>query len=1494
MSKYINIIEEKLNEYLDNLYASTKKITISLDNDIILSLIKIITNLIDKTDFSDINTLLTIDSSKTIVYDTINKYYFYYIILRLAFTDLDITFIKNSFISLQSKLSNYTFIDLDPNTISNYIKFILLIRDINSILAKTNNSDKKNYAINFLNNFNENFIFDNLTESNIHYKHNIIKLVLKTELYNKIDKGKIYKLIQDEEYNRAEKKKIFIVEAIYEELDIAYIEKIFSTSKNISYNNIRNYTNFFYDLILNSSSYTKINIINDGIEKLFASKIIIPITDEFLRYHKNSERIEIIKDNIKKKDNTKTKYIIDKINNIINIYNNNSDKNDKIFESLAYRKAYIINDIEELNVINRLLTYDSITNINNIYLDLIEYRKYPYVNFNNFKTYGTIFKFNDESYTIESLRASNFEYFNSSIMQTRIVNHISDIKIVGLALNLFNPLRFNNIDMLACFDNSSKINLTTNKSGYILLCSYLKDYILKDNNFNKLPYWLFDYDKDKNLKVNISYDNYSNYENFYKELIYLLYQNIQELLFEKIINSINGINTDRYKSINLLYTLKIFIDYIQNKIIHFNKDSNYLEEIYQILYYKKFNLPQSIDTKENIIPGYTTKLLKLPLYTLDKPDEFIIKIKKYDILVGKKLSQDITEYEYALCQHIITWDNINKLKIYNPNKFYQELFIFIKKFVIENNDKDFICKSCFQLVDIKKYISDSYDQNMQNIALTISLETTLENISEYEKYNKAIKNIDKILEKLAYILGIQYYLGNSPTIKYRRQYIIKNVIDIINIQNMTFDKSDQNFRRNRSDRANKLYGVSKISNFFIFEMDNNIYTYSSKDIDKFKRYKNNNIIIYIILFIIINLNLDQIINSIIGNSYDKNINYEIFDKYGKKFFSPLHIRINNSDTIKSILEYELLCYVIYHISAVISKYGLPYWYIDDNKITKKNMINPLIQNIIINTFVDMINSILEINTNKTKNYLYENIAIQFFNKLFTIYSNNNSYDTIIFLKSLTKQTKKNKLPMYKLIKANSINIDGIFKSNITTLVDDYSKVKSILMTYPKSNIYKNIDKYYSILDKNHKIKIISNYEKTGNKRNTMLDKSKINLANIDNDYQIIYSNKLNKLKSNISIIPKKLININNLIDIKKLYDSIKDINKIIDQFIYSLTNIIGSDIDITNKYTLFNSIYLNKNIYIIDHKYDDSKLESSKIITDNIIFINNHEFFNSNVIQYFDNKYNIYYYYSQYNYVYLGYKESNNKFTLINNSSNSIIIDYSIKYKIINFGYDKRIYPINKDINDIITIRLANIKNSIIHFQSIFFKLINSVPMDDTIFYDIKFDLDKYPIIYHDEYGISIFEYFDELNNTIFCDKINDSFTNYIDIDSLNLNNNDSFALFYFINQLLQLLDLNKEYSTNYFQLAKLIILFFYNYYNIFMNDYNSIDIKLFLLYESIEYLYEDTTIIEELTDEQKDQIIEDNERDDAIDVDLNVDQEDLDTYDETDPDNEVIYMTDR
>ena len=82
--------------------------------------------------------------------------------------------------------------------------------------------------------------------------------------------------------------------------------------------------------------------------------IIIPIVDDFLLYNKDNEKYEK-QDKIetKKKQDTKIKYIINKINTVSDYYKNPSEIKKLFYVPLQDRNAVLINSCEDIKIMSK-------------------------------------------------------------------------------------------------------------------------------------------------------------------------------------------------------------------------------------------------------------------------------------------------------------------------------------------------------------------------------------------------------------------------------------------------------------------------------------------------------------------------------------------------------------------------------------------------------------------------------------------------------------------------------------------------------------------------------------------------------------------------------------------------------------------------------------------------------------------------------------------------------------------------------------------------------------------------------------------------------------------------------------------------------------------------------------------------------------------------------------------------------------------------------------
>jgi hypothetical protein len=830
---FINQIDEIINNIIDSVYK------IKIDTDVLLKNQSLL-DIIDKKIYKNINNLLGVRYSNNII-NIIETIILYLIILLQGIKQKDFT---KYIVGLSKKNNNL----LDSETISKIIKIYNLYIDIKL---------KKNKEL--IDDIDEFFL------KNKESDFNLIKIIIVNYVYLGEYRQNILELIENKELENTESKIIEIIDSKEDEIDYNNLEMLFDINEKYL-------SEIFYQMIIDYEN----NIFEDSlsveqkINKLFNKKILIPITDEFIRYNKYTDKVNntnVKLDNIRK--------VVTNINSVADIYSKKDIEHDKVFyQQLLCKKAILYNNTEEINSINKLLNIGlSATRSNEYFQDLLIYREYSYINFNNFKNYGFSFL---PCNSINAIRYSNFEFkkinMNNSL-ETRVLSINNRVNVVGIALPKNNLFSTNSV--LQCTKIKNTYNLDNIKQNkYKVILKLIKKMLLNNINYNKLSYWIFD--KNKDIFITDTYNdiNELTFEEFYRYMIASIYDIIINITYQKIIDNVNKCTT--------LYSCYNMSNYIQNKLINLSNNYVYNSNL-EKLFIDTTKIKKKIkyDKNEDIIPGITTDLIKLPKYKHNKHELINIHVSNN---ASDNDKDNINEYfnGYTTCQHNISWEKIYIHKKNNLNYFNQLLFEFKKKYITINLEGNFVCKSCYQPVNIKKYAFDWTTETEEGIGLSFTLETQLKDLSEYEKYNKIILQLDKYIEKIANGINLPIYIGNIPQIKIRRQGIVKNIIDFINIQNKTLRINDSNERKKRLEKVEKIFGI-KYTQFFIFELENDIFLYSSKELDKYKKSKLNNIYIYAIMFLINEISLNQVIFFI----EDKNINIEIFKKNYKSLFSDL-------------------------------------------------------------------------------------------------------------------------------------------------------------------------------------------------------------------------------------------------------------------------------------------------------------------------------------------------------------------------------------------------------------------------------------------------------------------------------------------------------------------------------------------------------------------------------------------------------------------------------
>ena len=1459
---------------------------IKFQNDIL----DIIQQYMKTIDMKEIESLTNKKQRVLYILEIIKRYCAFYIYLGISYhykgdRELFITNIIETSKNIKDStfsISNFYNSDNNAKIISMYtiIKDIIQLQEYKTIerikIILANEPVKYSLTIGLLNEIGEDYFNDYfLIKDNF---HNIIKTFIFRQIYLIEEKNDVIKMLDEREIDEAEYKYIDIVLSKHDKLiDFTFLQEILSIDMLKSRK-----ADEYYKYLEDYKSSQTLNLLNNNkmIDFLFSNKIIIPITEDFLRYHKNTEKYDQdITGELKDRDATKIKYIINKVNKVMNLYSSIYEKNQKIklealnlfYKSIEYKDAVLYNDNEEVKIINKLEQSENTTDLDYL-IDLNNIRSYPYVNFKDMSKDG--FKLRS-SLMIQGIRYSNIKHKNPKNRKLDLrVGHLNQpLNVVGI---IFNPSNRH----LECVDTSMLIDIRgKHKNGFN---GFIDIMSRNDKSDKNLYYWLFDLSVDK-VKLE-EYKNVSStdtkvvIENILGE-IYSNYINIQQ----KIIY-----NELKKKHPNNLWDMFKMINKYKNKY-HFNEniDLNLNTNVFDKYFIKAMH---DIKMRDKI-DVFQKKEIKIPLSKK-------IKLKEITIKINEKIEEiDLVQLaNQPICHHYIKWSGLGKISKKNDEELNQAIFNFVKQYVKTNDRNEYICKSCSELLDLKKYVYEgTYVAELDTFQTTnLAVNQKLEDMPKYAKYTRTIRNIEKNIEKICYAVNLTYYLGNTPVVRLRRKMIIKDVIDLI----LVHGEYLKNQPKDRKQKAVEVYNIHPdLTNLFFFELKDDVFLTSSLDVDYYKQIKFNNVLAYILLVLIADLNTGQIISM----KDDKKCNYFLYSNIGEGLFSKLYIRITEKEKI-SISSIPLLAYVLFYMSCVLTNNYIWLWNSED----AKQQYN--VQKTIIHTMVDLINTLIEANMLKDKNFLYELIVNRLMYKIKNTYIDTNALNIIKVetQKKIKVDTVTNKIS-YIMKKDKIISLDKIEVYNPLIGVGQTCKTATDnLVTIENINFNYNVDIYTNCISGSFHQWDLKNKKLVCNLCNIVfddIDKSdkSTHVDNISRIVQLklqyikkftatycisgelhdIESNVCSKCKINVSTheytknelskLEKNLNEINNinttkhLDTIRKYFEKetrrIENTNQIlnrmneryvkytnnkivnyIDDFIDVLIKNLGNKIKINN-----NTIYLKDTIFIIKNDYmgNDIKEPITILSSENkIMSMNNHSHYKMNVLYYLDKVNNVYVYYNLLTKNYIGYSKDNKTYNSYK-SNNSIEVISSIKDMIQNMGLENQfsnIYHISKhymnadakiDINSIYTniirTRCNNLRQCIYRTASIIEKVKNV--------HNNKFNehnKDEFKLVAEFQKSLKNFNtsndkstIFDKLytitNNinvlpiNIDMDK-NNLYKQYIDTSILiSLNNMDCKLLFYYLYNMNRLIEYNDlpAIRTNLCHMIIKIIIFSYNMYYI-------------------------------------------------------------------------------
>lgn len=1529
---YINQIDKIIDNILNKLYDELNDNIIKENNfvDYHNQINEFIQKFFNNLDLNSLGKLIINKENLQKIFDIIKRLiYYYYFLLIAYYYKGTIKEFRNNLIQF-SKLQGNSFFNTDDN----YTILILfkLIKDVSKIILMTEfqlkTLNKENYkdAIQFLNDLGKNYIDnylltiitknnDQIVEINI---PNLIKTIVLDKIYKK-EQHTVYEILNDNE--EIENEYIYIdVIVEKEKYNIEIFKEVF-----LGYEDKNNLINDLIKLIDDENKIPTVLSLNSKNNLLFQLPMFYPIVDDFLRYSKDNEQeiennnilnLPLINDNSKNvqtallyqqrknKEDIKAKIIINKIDAISDLYSNIKPEyktiiNNYFKNSFGYRKAVLMNYNDEVHIFQKIINQGKKgIEDSEYFIELDQIIHQAYFNFKNFQKNG-ISLYITADYPINLIRYDNIENNVMNDLELDIHTNIIDnpTNIIGF---IFQPFKI----PIQCIKKKDLLNIRDikikykekeyeNQNGYKMFMKIIKHFFIntieiKDtklyHNFfdihklnphlhKKAIYWIYDVDKD-----DFTIDHYdTNSQDIIKLLNATLYDRIIYFLKKRLSYLIQN---NKHLSLFHIESLVIYFNSVYNLNLSYDEQK---ELIHSFLYDRKIN-PNKLITFTNKLP--------MPLYT---PNTYslIFRIQidmlnpnqphPYFKLGLQKEQNSIISREKTSCIHEDEWNIINKNKNGNLNNFNILVTQFIEKYVVQSVDLYFICNICGQILPLKQYLQDgNYNLLTQKYITNYTpINTPLDQILEYQPYPITIKFLDVLISRVSFITSTNMLIGLSDEAEIKRKGMIKIIIDII-IKHNTYNLNKNENLEKRLEYFSKNFNINKELDIIIFfELNDSIFNFThgitSTNID-LDRLKYNNILLYFLLIFVTEFTGPQIYLM----AYDKIANIFIFEKHSDKLFGNLLIKtnVNDMDT-KPIIEYPVLCYLIFLVSYYLIKYNL--WYYEDNKT-----FNPIYQKIIINSIVDLFNGISM--DSLKKDYVYSLVVNKLYTQLNTTFINKsiinqlkivqakygkdykiaeeeekqkNLIETYLIKPSFRMVLIPYKFPnfkistgiqfdrVYHLMYPNTKEITDITNCPQGTYHEWKVKEKEIYCTIcgeigkdRTGKIIRLDEAYYHILNKIAKLRcqkatmhdfkneICNLCHKNKNEKytETELKTMEENIIKIrDENFE------KKKIKEEKKEKKEKLNDENN----EKLFD------KIIKEKSVNLIDILEKYIGNTDLGIEKYPVYLKNNIYIIDHSYDGSLLKEPLIIKDTenlIMFDENNSFFKTDVYYYINKRTQTNIYYQAISLRLLGYKEKHKDYIKTNYNVYLKIIP-SIEHQLKYIGYETQYINFEKSnyetLDNLIKAHILKIKTIIGQFYSIISRIRYYFNKGEV--FNLELETAKELNLLTDKYAVLLKDFhikndFDDWNiikymftfEPIDWKKLNLILpTKYINSNIINLYDKTSNKMMtYLINKLILLLNNNSE-KINICMMYIEIIHYLYNLYNI-DSFKNSLDLKRF------------------------------------------------------------------
>lgn len=447
----------------------------------------------EKLDTNSIRRLISNKENLQKIIDIIKRYVAYYCFLYLAYhysatiKEYRNNLIQYSKLQEQSQFQVKNFFDTENNF--QIIRYYQIIKDVSQLILMTDlqkkaiNISEMKAAIIFLNGLGQDYVNNyllalitdpqgnSIVQVNV---HNLIKTIVFGDIYRNQEQKIVFDIVQEISDTQNEYIYIDIVVSGDSMEDYESFRQLFLGKENIDLH-ARNLQELVMENLrptsafLESAEYKNSRLFDYQplrLEGLAGYQMVYPIVEDFLRYHRDSERFDTEPDkqiilpqqnnakNIqlallyqqrKRKENTKIQIIVNKIDVISDLYSETVKSKPKIeSEILKYfdnpqkhRRAVLFNYYSEARVMEKMrIQGRRVIEGNEYYLELYHAINNAYYNFKEFQKVGTGINLVTEN-PILMIRSSNIEFStqaSSSELDIRTGNYDVPTNIVGLAI----------------------------------------------------------------------------------------------------------------------------------------------------------------------------------------------------------------------------------------------------------------------------------------------------------------------------------------------------------------------------------------------------------------------------------------------------------------------------------------------------------------------------------------------------------------------------------------------------------------------------------------------------------------------------------------------------------------------------------------------------------------------------------------------------------------------------------------------------------------------------------------------------------------------------------------------------------------------------------------------------------------------------------------------------------------------------------------------------